>query len=461
MISYVESPNELETMHNQLLALFMRASPILASMVKNKDEDYSRRLAEYFDSSANAHWAVLFPKSRKIVKEPSVAESAEFKKISSGLSALSRQVQALNSKVSTSNHQAPIAAAAPSYAAAASKASPKPTETPKTPLPKPTTVVRPRLVIRVASDCTFTLQQPSEILRTINEGLEKLGHKARLSAAHRTTKGNLVVTAAPDVSPEELSATSTAISSIIAPFSTHPVLVHRDVKWSKLIVHNVWTGKTRYEPAHSSDEIHRELIAHNPFYRELKITQKPSWVKDPAAFKEHARSSLSFAFEDPDAKIAHSILRIFKVVYLFGDRSPLRGWRTLKIQRLIETTANTSPATGANKTKRKTGKLKISPTAASPSASPLPPKPTPTQFPTRPKNPPKASTTEVEVARLERFLDRAVGRSSKVPVKLPADINTQDIEMHNEERESDDEYITEEEYLEDDGPRTSRHVVFS
>ena len=61
-ISYIETLNPIETMHNQLLAIFMRASPILANMAKNKDSDvHTSRLAEYFDSSAMPIGQSCFP----------------------------------------------------------------------------------------------------------------------------------------------------------------------------------------------------------------------------------------------------------------------------------------------------------------------------------------------------------------------------------------------------------------
>jgi len=380
-VSYVETTNSAETLHNQLLSLFMRASPLLGELLKQKDEDYSRRLAQYFDSSANARWAALFPKSRKVVKEPSVAESTEFKKISTNLANLSRQVQSIGSRLSVVQ-----SSVQPSYAAAAAKTAPK--STTKAPKPKPinTNSPRPRLVISLGPNCLFACGIPYMILNNLNDGLAKLGHSVLLSEVHQTGKGNLVVTAAPDVSAEQLDTVKTALVSIMAPFSDHPVSVYRDVKWSKLMLHNVWTGKSDHEPAHSSEEIHRELIAHNPAYRELTITQKPSWVKNPVELKN--RSSVCFAFEDPDGKIGHQFMRSDKVLYLFGDRSPIRCWLKAKELRRADTLGRgkmkRDPATGANKTDIPSGKLKSSTTAldSQPSLPNLPPKPT--NFPTQP-----------------------------------------------------------------------------
>jgi hypothetical protein len=249
-ISYIETTNELKTLHNQLLVLFMQASPLLGSLVKQEDEDYSRHLAEYFDSSANAHWAVLFPKTHKVVKEPLVTESAKFKKVSTNLGNLSHQVQSIRSQLLN------LSPPAQSHATAATKLAilkptlpPKPTP-PKTPLPWP------RLVIWFTLNTLYTSKQPVAILRDLNKGLEKLGHMVRLSEVHQPTKGNLIITPVPDVSAEQLASVSMALVTVVAPFSKHPVMVYQDIKWSKLLLHNVQTSQTDRHPAFSPDDIH-------------------------------------------------------------------------------------------------------------------------------------------------------------------------------------------------------------
>ena len=56
---------------------------------------------------------------------------------------------------------------------------------------------------------------------------------------------------------------------LIAPL----VSVYLDVKWLKLLLHNVWTGKSSFDVAHSPETIHQELLAHNPVYREVSMMQ--------------------------------------------------------------------------------------------------------------------------------------------------------------------------------------------
>lgn len=84
-ISYLPAEDPAENMLNQLLALLTKASPILATLAKDKDTAQARSLQEYFCSSANAHWAVLLPKSPTQVQDP---WAAEYKKVSSALLAI-------------------------------------------------------------------------------------------------------------------------------------------------------------------------------------------------------------------------------------------------------------------------------------------------------------------------------------------------------------------------------------
>ena len=90
----------------------------------------------------------------------------------------------------------------------------------------------------------------------------KLGHTTQLSKVHLTNKGNLVITTAPNISADQLASIKTALASIVAVFLKNPVSVYLDIKWSKLLIHNVWTGKYTYDVAHSPDAIQQELIAH-------------------------------------------------------------------------------------------------------------------------------------------------------------------------------------------------------
>lgn len=83
-ISYLAGDDSADNTLNLLLALLTRASPILATITRDKDTPHARCLKEYFTKSANAHWAALIPKSRTLVQEPQpwAVKSADLKKVS-------------------------------------------------------------------------------------------------------------------------------------------------------------------------------------------------------------------------------------------------------------------------------------------------------------------------------------------------------------------------------------------
>ena len=205
-----------------------------------------------------------------------MTEAAEFKKISSGLATLTQQVQSIASHVTmASNPTTTTKTPAASYAAAARSTKQSNVKSTTTPTHGPQQ--RPRVVLRFP-DQSALLEHPLSLVRKFNECLENLGHKVKLSEVHRTPKGNLVVTGAPDTSDEALWAATPAMKNIASSGTLHPVMVYHDVKWSKVILHSVYTGKNGQSEPFSPDDCHSELLAHNPLYCELRITQWPSWI---------------------------------------------------------------------------------------------------------------------------------------------------------------------------------------
>jgi hypothetical protein len=110
------------------------------------------------------------------------------------------------------------AATKTSYAtvAATAKTAPKTDPTQPKPTSPKTNTPRPRLVINPGPNCRYTNKLPVTILEDLNDGLAKLCHTVKLSEVHRTTKGNLVVTAAPEVSAEQLTKVTTTLATIMA-----------------------------------------------------------------------------------------------------------------------------------------------------------------------------------------------------------------------------------------------------
>jgi hypothetical protein len=73
-------------------------------------------------------------------------------------------------------------------------------------------------------------------------------------------------------------------------------------------------------------ECHVALIAHNPSYASLTITQLPSWVRSPSSYTPGTSSSLCIAFEDQDG-IKLRILLTNCYLFCFSNRATVRKWK--------------------------------------------------------------------------------------------------------------------------------------
>jgi hypothetical protein len=104
------------------------------------------------------------------------------------------------------------------------------------------------------------------------------------------------------------------------------VQTQANVKWSKILINSVLVGKRLDCGPWTPEECHRALIAHNPSYAALKVTQKPSWVCPPHTLKENTCSSLVVAFKDPDGSVRCSLLSS-KQLYLLGARAKVACWK--------------------------------------------------------------------------------------------------------------------------------------
>ena len=150
-----------------------------------------------------------------------------------------------------------------------------------------------------------------------------------VSAAKWTMKGNLVVTAGPDVTPEQLAAAAPLITSAVQsciPSSSPPCQMCANVKWSQVLINRVPTGVTDTHTTHTPQVCHQALLTENPQYRPLRVSQLPSWVKKPDQYKPHSASSLVFVFEDPDRSLATSLVASC-YLFLFGDVCIVKQWK--------------------------------------------------------------------------------------------------------------------------------------
>jgi len=174
-------------------------------------------------------------------------------------------------------------------------------------------------------------RSPQEVVKHLNAELTDSHHPVSLSAARWTAKQNLVVTAGPDTSAHQLTQASHFISDVLLTFLSHdssplPVTTRENVKWSRLLINGIPTGVSSSRGPFSSSECLQALLADNPAFRTLRLTQPPSWVRAPSTYSPGSVSSLVVAFEDPSGESLRSLLG-GKTLFTFGHSGELRRWK--------------------------------------------------------------------------------------------------------------------------------------
>jgi hypothetical protein len=137
----------------------------------------------------------------------------------------------------------------------------------------------------------------------------------KFSATRYNKKGNLVITAHHTTTQAQLNSVVDNIKNFIEHFAdtngtptSQPITARANVKWSKILINSVPIGITKERGPYTSKECHCSLIAHNPSYASLTITQKPSWVHPPDTLTHSTHSSLVVAFEDPEGTAHRNLL---------------------------------------------------------------------------------------------------------------------------------------------------------
>ncbi|KAH9024334.1 hypothetical protein EDB84DRAFT_1440712 [Lactarius hengduanensis] len=243
------------------------------------------------------------------------------------------------SKPRTKKPSAQLPTPAPAKAAPASAPTPAPTARPTPPSfasvakspARPSLVVSLRPPVAGASHPPAVRRSPQEVVSHLNAVLASEGHLATLSAARWTAKNNLVVTAGPDTTAHHLTSASHLISDCLATFlsadqSPLPVQTRDNCKWARLLINGIPTGATPTRGPYSPSELHAALLADNPAYRGLRLTQPPSWVRAPASYTPGSVSSLVLTFEDPSGDSLRSLLAD-RTLFAFGHSGELRRWK--------------------------------------------------------------------------------------------------------------------------------------
>jgi len=144
-------------------------------------------------------------------------------------------------------------------------------------------------------------------------------------------KNNLVVTAGPNTSVYQLTQTSHIISDVLSTFLSHdssplPITSYENVKWAHLLINSIPTGVSSTRRPYSPSECQQALMADNPAFWTLRLTQPPSWVRAPSTYGPGSISSLVVAFEDPSGDSLRSLLG-GKTLFAFGHSGELQCWK--------------------------------------------------------------------------------------------------------------------------------------
>jgi hypothetical protein len=222
------------------------------------------------------------------------------------------QPQPKTANPKNSKPDTPATPAAPTYAQKASTGSneqttSKPVATPKPPQKKEDV----RFVLRAQGGIPSNLQiQPFEIKDRLRETFKNRSgvENTILKEAKWNRSNNLVLTFPYNCNVKAILNLADEIKKALR--IPTPTTFIRDVAWSRIMLTNVLTGVNA--PVNKglpfSDEYLREQLTDNDCMKKINITQNPRWVPKPDTITKD-RSSIVFAFEDPDGTILPTLLK--------------------------------------------------------------------------------------------------------------------------------------------------------
>jgi hypothetical protein len=190
----------------------------------------------------------------------------------------------------------------------------------------PTTPQRPqpvRYIVRYLGNPPSQEQRllPKIISSRINSKLSMIPSAKGLSilGSHWNASGNCVLTFPPQTSTKLIEDHFPAIKNAMGLNGNQ--VISRDTPWSKVTLRAVYARDTPSSNVYTNDDLLAALMA-NPIISKLKITQPPRWVRRPEDI-DGFKSSISFAFEDPDGQLIKLLLKT--QLFMFG--SPVRAKR--------------------------------------------------------------------------------------------------------------------------------------
>jgi len=247
--------------------------------------------------------------------------------ITSSIQALSKTVEGL--KPFQPTHTAQTTPAPPSKKAP-QQGQGKSAITPPTYATKAAEQARPSLVFNFgARPISPEDRRPvSDLCQLLNSKLLTTQHALlRIAAAKWTAKGNLVLTASHNNTQLQLNLAGALLKKYVTDIFDNAPIVRANVKWSKILINGVPTGAGEDRGPHTPGQCHEALLAENPTYATLNVTQKPSWVRTPSSYAPNSTSSLTVSFEDPDGAKLKELLAV-KCFFIFGTAATTKCWNT-------------------------------------------------------------------------------------------------------------------------------------
>ncbi|KAG8699339.1 hypothetical protein FRC09_006672 [Ceratobasidium sp. 395] len=143
-----------------------------------------------------------------------------------------------------------------------------------------------------------------------------------LLGVHENRSGNLIVSLPCDTPDTTVNTIITVIHATFTPTLCFPLLITRDVAWTKLMVSSVKACPDSGAPTHSEEEVKASFLL-NTAIQDLTITRGPRWVRNPASITG-AHSSFTFSFQDPDESIGRGLAKSH--LFMFGEPVHLKRW---------------------------------------------------------------------------------------------------------------------------------------
>ncbi|KAI5118390.1 hypothetical protein M0805_007524, partial [Coniferiporia weirii] len=137
----------------------------------------------------------------------------------------------------------------------------------------------------------------------------------RFVGAEWNPSGNLIFSFPTSLSIRSITAVLPVLRAALRVPLTHPLMISQDVKWAKVILGRVITRDSPTHPLFTDAQL-LDGLSVNSHFLTLCLTQLPRWLRRPESISSD-RSSITFAFEDPDGSLLQQFCA--RPLFLFGQ----------------------------------------------------------------------------------------------------------------------------------------------